>query len=400
MSARGVTALRPVVTDRRRPWPILAVGCSFQIVGAACGDPPARPPAAYSYQAPPQTGDGWETAALEDVGVREEPLVGLVQRIRDGTYVNVHSVLLVRAGRLVLEEYAPGRTTTGDRFVEWGRDDLHDFHSVTKSVNSLLFGIAMDQGLIEDVDQRISTFFPEHAVLFADARKGELTLEHFLTMTAGLEWDEHSHPYADSRNSHVQMNRSGDPVAFTLGLPLVDEPGRRFRYNSGLSITLGEVIRRASGLGADEFAERFLFGPLGISDYGWWRYPDGTVQTGGGLSLRPRDAAKIGLLTLDGGTWHGQRIVSDSWIQASTADRVPGTGYGYQWWRMRLPRHEHPFDLSDEVFDVVAASGRGGQWIFVSPEHDLVAVFTGGNDNALSNQAVDMLRRYVFPAVP
>lgn len=369
------------------------------LAGFGCSEPPTRPATAYTYQVPPETGDGWATAHLEAVGMLEEPLTELVGRIRDRSYVNIHGVLLVRAGRLVLEEYAPGRTTTGDRFLEWSRDDLHDLHSVTKSVNSLLIGIAMDQGLIQDVDQRISAFFPEHAALFADARKERLTLAHFLTMTAGLEWDEHTYPYTDSRNSHVRLHRSGDPVAFTLGLPAVDEPGRGFRYNSGLSITLGEVIRRASGLAADEFAERFLFGPLGISDYAWWRYPDGTVQTGGGLALRPRDAAKIGLLMLDGGTWQGRRIVSVSWVRESTEDHVPGTGYGYQWWRIRLPRHEHPFDLSDEVFDVVAASGRGGQWIFVYPERDLVAVFTGGNDNVLSNQAMDMLRRYILPAV-
>ncbi len=369
------------------------------IAGVACDDAPTRPAPSYTYQVPPEAGDGWATAHLNAVGVREEPLVELVERIRDGSYVNIHGVLLVRGGRLVLEEYASGRTTTGDRFVEWGRDDLHDLHSVTKSVNSLLFGIAKDQGLVEDVDQRISVFFPEHAAFFADARKDALTLEHFLTMTAGLEWDEHTHPYSDSRNSHVQLHRSGDPVAFTLGLPAVNEPGRHFRYNSGLSITLGEVIHRASGLRADEFAERFLFGPLGISDYTWWRYPDGTVQTGGGLALRPRDAARIGLLVLNGGIWNGQRIVSESWVRESTSARAPGAGYGYQWWRIRLPRHEHPFDLSNEVFDVVAASGRGGQWIFVYPDFDLVAVFTGGNDSVLSNQAMDMLRRYVFPAV-
>jgi CubicO group peptidase (beta-lactamase class C family) len=369
------------------------------IAGLACTESPTRPAPSYTYEVPPETGDGWTTAHLDAVGLREEPLAELVERVRDGSYVNIHGVLLVRAGRLVLEEYARGRTTTGERFVDWSRDDLHDLHSVTKSVNSLLMGIALDQGLIEDVDQRISAFFPEHAALFADERKGALTLEHFLTMTAGLQWDEHSYSYADSRNSHVQLHRSGDPVAFTLGLPVVDEPGRRFRYNSGLSITLGEVINRASGLKADEFAERFLFGPLGISDYAWWRYPDGTVQTGGGLALRPRDAAKVGQLMLNGGTWQGERIVSASWVRESTTEHAPGAGYGYQWWRIRLPRHEHPFDLSDEVFDVVAASGRGGQWIFVYPEQDLVAVFTGGNDNVLSNQAMDMLRRYVFPAV-
>lgn len=375
------------------------MACSTLLGAVGCGDAPTRPAPSYSYEVPLETGDGWATAHLDDVGLDPEPLVELVDRFRDGSYVNIHGVLLVRAGRLALEAYAPGRTTTGDRFVEWGRDDLHDLHSVTKSVNSLLVGIALDQGLIEGVDQKIASFFPEHATLLTDAPKSDLSLEHFLTMTAGLEWDEHTHPYTDGRNSHVQLHRSGDPVAFTLGLASVDEPGRRFRYNSGLSITLGEVIHRASGLKAHEFAERHLFGPLGIFDYTWWVYPDGTVQTGGGLALRPRDAAKIGQLILDGGTWQGRRVVSESWVRESTDDRAPGAAYGYQWWRIRLPRHEHPFDLTDEAFEAVAASGRGGQWIFVYPDFDLVAVFTGGNDNTLSNQPLDMLRRYVIPAL-
>ena len=369
----------------------------------ACIDSPTSPPTEYRYTAPPVTGDGWETAQLSDVGIVLEPLAAMVDRIRDGSYTNIHSVLLIRGGRLVFEEYFPGRTTAEGIHVEWDRDHIHDLHSVTKSVNSALVGIAIDRGLIQSVDAKISPFFPEHAGFFTDGGKAELTVRDFLTMTAGLEWDEHSYPYTDGRNSHVQMNRSGDPVGFTLGLPLVDEPGRTFRYNSGLSIVLGEIIRRASGLAADAFAEQFLFAPLGVTEYTWWTYPDGTVQTGGGLALRPRDIARVGQLFLDEGTWGETRVVSRNWVQQSTAWQTADTQsrerYGYQWWIIRLPRHDNVFDVSDQVVEAVAASGRGGQWVFVYPDLDLVVVFTGGNDNRLANQPLDILRRYVFPSV-
>jgi len=368
-----------------------------------CGDSPTLPATVYSYTVPPETGDGWLTAHVTAVGIAEAPLEALVDRIRDGSYTNIHSVLLVRGGQLVFEEYFPGTTTADHVYVEWDRSRLHDLHSVTKSVTSALIGSASDQGLISNVDERIATYFPEHADAFIDEPKASLTLRHFLTMTAGLEWDEHSYSYADSRNSHVQMNRSGDPVGFTLHLPVVAEPGETFRYNSGLSIVLGEIVHRVSGLRADAFAEQFLFGPLGIQKYSWWTYPDGTVQTGGGLALTPRDMARFGQLYLNEGTWVGERVLSQDWVRQSTTWAVPVTEarelYGYQWWGIRLPRHDNVFDLSDQVLEAAAAVGRGGQWVLVYPELDLVAVFTAGNDNQLSNQPLDILRRYIFPAV-
>jgi CubicO group peptidase (beta-lactamase class C family) len=369
------------------------------LVLVGCGEVPTRPPPVHAYAVPPETGDGWQTAHVSDVGIAETPLAEMVDRIRDGSYTNIHSVLLVRRGRLVFEEYFPGTTTGDGNYVEWDRSHLHDLHSVTKSVTSALIGSAIDQGLISSVDEKISTYFPEHAAVFADGPRARLTLRHFLTMTAGLEWDEHSYPYTDGRNSHVQLNRSGDPIGFTLQLPVVAEPGQTFRYNSGLSIVLGEIIHRVTGLTADVFAEQFLFGPLGIQDYSWWTYPNGIVQTGGGLALRPRDMVRFGQLFLNQGTWGEERVISQEWVRQSTTWQAPDTRYGYQWWGIRLHRHDNAFDLSDQVLEAAAAVGRGGQWILVYPELDLVAVFTGGNDNRLSDQPLDILRRYVFPAM-
>jgi CubicO group peptidase (beta-lactamase class C family) len=164
---------------------------------------------------------------------------------------------------------------------------------------------------------------------------------------------------------------------------------------------LGEIIRQVSGLKADKFAERYLFGPLGISKYYWSNYPTGFVRTGGGLALRPRDMAKIGSLYLNGGRWHGQQIVSDEWVKESIKIRVDpkqfpdwhkDDGYGYQWWI-------RSFKVGDRVLFSYHAPGLGGQFIFVVPDLQLVAVFTGWNENELALQPFEMFARYILPAV-
>ena len=266
-------------------------------------------------------------------------------------------------------------------------------------MTSLLIGIAIDQQLIRSVEEKIAPFFPEYADIFAAHEKDTLCLKHFLSMTA-LSWDEWTYPYPDARNDHVRMNRSPDPIRYALDRPLVGPPGTIFVYNSGLSITLGEIIYKVSGLRADKFAERYLFAPLGISNYYWWKYPNGMVQTGGGLQLQPRDMAKIGALMLQGGRWHGRQIVSEAWVKASTTPRV-STGrsprmlapeYGYHWWL-------GAFRVGDRVVTSYSARGRGGQFIFVFPDLHLVAVFTGWNPNALEDQPLEMLQHYILPAV-
>jgi CubicO group peptidase (beta-lactamase class C family) len=142
-------------------------------------------------------------------------------------------------------------------------------------------------------------------------------------MTAGLAWDESSLPYTDARNDHVAMNHSEDQICYVLERPLVAALGTKFNYSSGISIVLGEIIHKVSGMRADKFAEQHLFKPLGISDYSLLRYPNGLIQTGGGLYLRPRDMGKIGYLLLNGGRWQGKPIVSETWLRESTKQQAP-----------------------------------------------------------------------------
>ena len=364
---------------------------------------PTQPVTRYQYTVPEATKDGWETAHASGEHIDVDMLTALFDRVLNQTYKNMHSVLLVKNGKLVVEEYFQpwsGDARYRDLTRALDRVTIHPQHSVTKSVTSLLLGIAIDQQLIPSVEEKLATFFPEYADIFAERTKANFRLQHFLTMTANLAWDEWTHPYTDARNDHSLLDRSPDPIRYVLERPVVGMPGTQFVYNSGIAITLGEIIDKVSGLRADQFAERYLFAPLSISDYYWWKYPNGAVQTGGGLQLRSRDMAKIGELVLQGGRWQGKQIVSEAWIKESTTPHVR-TGrppresapeYGYQWWL-------GTFRVSERVIASYSARGRGGQFIFVFPDLQLVAVFTGWNDNALWLQPIEMLQQYILPAV-
>jgi CubicO group peptidase (beta-lactamase class C family) len=336
--------------------------------------------------------DGWDTAELKSEGFDPAKIQELIGRIKAGEYKNIHSMLLVKNGKLVAEAYFPGREEDG-RLREYGRDVRHGIHSATKSINGLLIGIAIDKRLIPSVDVPAATFFPEYEDVFRDAGKRGITLKHLLSMTAGLSWHEWNVSYSDPRNDHVAMNAGADPVRYVFERPLVARPGTKFNYSSGISIALGEIIYKVSGLRADEFAKRHLFEPLGIRDYTWLAYPNGVVQTGGGLAMRPRDMAKVGQLVLNGGRWEGKQIISEQWIRDSMKQHAPDRQYGYQWWLGRL-------ESGDRTVVTYGAQGRGGQLILVMPELKLVAVFTGWNDgNGLGEQPFEMLRSYVIPAI-
>ena len=340
---------------------------------------------------PKQLDDGWETGELSDVGLDPGLIGSLLARIRDNTYQNIHSVLIVKNGKLVVEEYFPGVEEDG-RYRAYDRDTLHAIHSATKSVNSLLVGIAIDQGRIGGIDAKVSELFPEYSDLLGHDGKDALRLKHLLAMTTGLAWDESTSSYTDSRNDHVTMNQSEDPLRFVFGKPLLSAPGKKFGYNSGVSIALGEVVHRATGSRTDEFAAKFLLEPLGISKYEWLKYPNGLVQTGGGLYMRPRDMAKIGFLLLNGGRWQGVQIVSEKWVRESVRQQAPDRTYGFQWWLGMLP-------AGDRTLITYGALGRGGQFILVLPELEMVVVVTGWNDdNMLGDQPYDMIKRFIGPA--
>jgi CubicO group peptidase (beta-lactamase class C family) len=334
-------------------------------------------PYAYEYRMPANLGDGWETSNLGDQGFNPKPIDELVKAVVAGDFGFLHSLLIARNGRLVLEEY----------FYNHNREEPHRLASATKSVTSLLVGIAVDQGLLEGPDQRILDFFPDYAPEAAPGW-GEVSLRHILTMSAGVGWAE-----ADLQGFYA----SGDHFATIFKQPIAGVPGEHFEYVSPNMDLLAGVIKQATGMYADKFAEKYLFGPLGITTYAWdygkW---EGHPLMDGSLALRPRDMAKIGQVVLDRGKWKGTQIVSPEWLDESTALHMDVEGpedYGYLWWRASAP-------FNDKMVEGIFASGWGSQFIFIVPEYGLVVVTTGGNDdNSMHLAPLKMFPDYILPAM-
>jgi CubicO group peptidase (beta-lactamase class C family) len=340
----------------------------------------------YTYRVPDETDDGWETASLTEVGMTEAPIVEMMNELTRRNDNHLHGIVIIKDGRLVLEEYFSGEDlelSSGLNFAhrDFDTDTLHCQASASKTVTSILLGIAIDQGLVQGVHEKMLSFYPEHSDLNA-SETGEITLQHMLTMSTGISWDE-SAPYDDPRNSLNQQYNSEDPVRHILEQPLTTPPGTTFIYNSGTTNVLGDIVRVSSGQTLVEFADQNLFTPLGITSFDWIGFPlaPHIAVASSTLYLRPRDMAKVGQLYLQGGEWNANRIISEEWIAESTAESIqiqssqnpiPGliNSYGYQWWRGTFANGD-----TDTYF----AAGWGGQFIHVLPELDLVIALTGGH---------------------
>ena len=249
-------------------------------------------------------------------------VLSTLESIRDGRFAGVDSLVIVRHGRLAAEGYFNG----------YGPETLHDLRSTGKSFTSALAGIAIGQGLFT-LDDPVSLLIPQfesHANM--DARKRAITIRHLLDMRSGLECNDWN---SASRGNEERMYDTRDWVGFILDLPMANDPGAVASYCTGGVIVLGQVISWRSGMALDAYAAAYLFAPLGIQQSSWRRSPDGNATGGGGLKLRPRDAAKFGLLYLNGGVWNGARVVPADWVTKSR-ERVTtlgNDGYGSLWWK-------------------------------------------------------------------
>jgi CubicO group peptidase (beta-lactamase class C family) len=355
----------------------------------------------YRYKTPEQTNDGWQTADASEMKLNKKKLNDLAGKILKGTYPNIHSILVIKNGKLVFEEYFPGRDwVKGD--IAFTREDLHGVMSVTKSFTSTLIGIAIDKGLIKGTQESLLTFFPEYKKELSENNKGTITLQEVLSMTAGFDWDETTLNYTDPRNSWRVLLVANDIIGYILNRPIKDPPGSKFVYNTGLSTLLGTLIERRSSLSINEFAQKYLFGPLGITKYelGYLDQARKVPASGSDLFLRPRDMAKLGYLFLRKGIWKGEQIVSAKWVEEATREQVRMliplwlTGYGYQWWR-------HKSVIDGKTIEGYAAIGWGGQGIFVFPSLDAVIVFTAGNYSQQNTMLIpwSMLNNDILPAL-
>lgn len=316
--------------------------------------------------------EGWQTSTPEEQGMDSQLLADMLVYIKEHD-INIHSVLVIRNGYIVTEAYlAPYDETT-----------LHELRSCTKSFTSALMGIAIEQGMIEGVDQLMLDYFPERTIENLDEAKQGITLDNLLTMSAGFDW-----PGGILEPIINEMSLRPDWLQFVLDRPVVDEPGTKFVYNSGGSNVLAAIVEGATGMKAFDYAEQYLFEPLGITEYRWAQDPRGHTLGGFGLRLTPRDMAKFGYLYLNNGLWDGEQIIPAEWVADSTIKRIDANplsdSYGYQWW------------VDNKGYYM--ALGYGGQYIIVKPDLNLVVVFTSGlipNDFFAPET---LLNSYILPA--
>lgn len=340
----------------------------------ACGGGGAPP-----VKAEPNPQEVWTAVAPAEVGMDGAMLDKAANTLPAGH--GLASMLVLRHGKPVFERYWNG----------YDKDTLHDMRSATKSITSLMVGVAIDQGMLSGVDEPIATRlagpYPNGPALKAGIRLSDL-----LTMRSGLACNDF---IGASPGNESKMYESPDWVRFFLDLPATSAPGTHAFYCTGGVVALGRVVSEASKRPIPEFANTYLFTPLGIRDARWAMFDSNRqTDTGGHLRLRPRDMARIGQLVLQKGQWEGRQLVPATWIAQATATHtaIGGTDYGYLWWH-------RAFTVKGRVLDAHYADGNGGQFIFVVPELDLVAVFTGENYNSpKADQGGQLLFEYILPA--
>ncbi len=334
---------------------------------------------------------GWKTSTPEVQGLDPAVLKAFDAELGSGAHGYVDGMLVVKNGFVVYEasythDYdalfekeggarGPYNYYDPDWHPYYEKGPLHTMQSVSKSVTSALIGIAIGQGKIPGVEVKVLPYFARFQTR-EDPGWAAMTLGDLLTMTSGIEWDESTVTYTDPKNSCARMEASDDWIQFVVGEPMAATPGERFVYNSGVTMLLAQILLEATGDQADVYAEKHLFGPLGIDSYYWKKTPTGLLDCEGGLYLTTRDLAKIGYLYQHDGIWEGKRGLPEGWVAASTKPAVTAGEesayqYGYQWWLLPNDGGKAPY--------VAAARGYGGQYLLVVPERDLIAVFTGWN---------------------
>lgn len=334
----------------------------------------------------------WQPIVPADARFAADLTARLEKLIADKRASNLHGVLVVRGGRLVLERYFSGDDQVWGRplgVVRFGPNVLHDLRSVSKSIVGLLYGIALANEKVPPPDVLLYRSFPEYADLFeADPRRRLLTVAHVLTMTLGTAWNENV-PYSSPANSETAMEMSKDRYRYVLEQPVVGPPGKRFIYNGGATALLARLIAKGTSGPLHDYARAALFDPLGLAPTKWIRSQEtwlgggnGEPAAASGLRMTPRDLARIGQLVLDKGVAAGRPLVPAQWLADCFTPRVSVDEYrryGYQWYMgdfefgpQEAPRLEH----------WVGAYGNGGQRLYVMPELDLVVAITAGNYNA------------------
>ncbi len=314
----------------------------------------------------------------------------------NGTYPNLEGVVITSRGKLVYEHYFHG----------FGKNRLHDTRSSFKSITALLIGIAIDHGFIKNVNEKVYTFFPEYKPFGNwNVLKDGMTIEHLLEMKSGFDCEE----WNGSKDCEDEMETRQDWIKFCLDLPLKNKPGTQWDYTSINAMLLGGIIAHATHMTVSEFADKYLFKPLGITKYRWTKDSIGHEATAGSFYISPMDINKIGLLVLNEGVFNGRTVVSKEWVRIMTAARIKiedfsnvrisknktaipqPTYYGYAW-------YNEDIKTKNFKYTIVFSSGNGGQYMMVIKDLDLVVTFTGNSYNSSKSKLpFDIMIKYVLP---
>ena len=353
----------------------------------------------YMYRTPEATDDGWATASLADVDLAPGSITALISKIISANLqdnpLNIHSLLIARHGKLVLEEYFYGYT----------REQTHDTRSAGKTYGPLLAGIAHDRGFPIAPETKVYALFPQYKP-FAhwDDRKNRLTLQNLMTMTSGLACDDNDDSSPGKEDTMQQQHSQNDWYKYTLDLPMAhDSGGDHAIYCSAGMNLVGGVVRNSTNAWVPEFFEENLARPLQFHTYHMNLTPTGEAYMGGGLSIRPRDEIKLGQLYLSDGMWNGRRIVSSAWVHDSIVPHSNFTPqididvdhqYGYGW-------HINPLKTPTHTYRSFSAGGNGGQIVIVIPELDIVVAFNGGSYGEFAKWyrwSLEVVPEYIIPA--
>lgn len=357
------------------------------------------------YLSPRLTDDNWAISTPEKEGMNLELLKEIVPKISND-YKGIDGVVIVRHGKLVLDEYFNG----------YSSEKQHKVFSITKSIVGALVGIAIEQGHLKSEDDSIKNYMGNY-LTDKNAALQNLTIKHILTMTTGIEWVE----LGDMNSQGVRLPYTNDWIEFVLKQPIVSPPGITFNYASGNIALLAPILKNVTGIQADEFADAYLFSLLGIKNYEWvkmsefWaKTEDGEIpgveepeslkfdalfsefpSTQAGLKMRPRDIAKFGQLYLNDGMWGSMQILSKDWIVKSTQSQLNNKEYGYLW---RLTEYE----LNHKKIKCFYGTGFGLQKLFVFPTLDLVVVITQQNYQRMpkgEKETQDILNNYILKSI-
>ncbi|WP_288368754.1 serine hydrolase [uncultured Roseivirga sp.] len=305
----------------------------------------------------------------ENYGFDSEILSQLVKTIRDEN-LNVNSIYIQRNNVPVLDAH----------FYPQKAEYLHDVASITKSITSILVGIAIDKGFITSVEQTVADFFPNNPSLFDSEHKKEITIAHLLTMTSGI-----CSNFSQGENMRDIIKSSDFPLKDIFASTLTNPPGEKFVYCSAGVQLLSMIIEETSGMTMEQLAKEYLFSPLEIENYKFGTDLSGFTNASGDIYLTAVDLAKIGQLVLNKGSYNGKQIVSAKWIEASITPKVALSNeesYGYLWW------------LREDLGGLIEAQGRGGQRLIILPEKQIVIVMygTGFEPSQLGSYIVNALK--------